>query len=75
MEEYGSLAHCSSEGPWQQTALKTKGIAADSFWQYGDHLSSGLSPNDGYTIYRGTANYTCLVTDHVKAIRDLSRNW
>ncbi|OOQ88079.1 putative mannan endo-1,4-beta-mannosidase A [Penicillium brasilianum] len=74
LEEYGSLAHASSEVPWQQTALKTNGIAGDTFWQYGDNLSSGPSPDDGYTIYRGTANYTILVTDHVKNIKKANRH-
>lgn len=69
LEEYGSLAHASSEAPWQKTALKTKGIAGDTFWQYGDQLSTGPSPDDGYTIYRGSANYTILVTDHIKDIK------
>lgn len=36
MEEYGSLAHCPAEAPWQHTALETKENAADCFWQYGD---------------------------------------
>ncbi|KAJ5371102.1 uncharacterized protein N7496_007194 [Penicillium cataractarum] len=74
LEEYGSLAHASSEAPWQQTALKTKGIAGDTFWQYGDNLSSGPSPDDGYTIFRGTANYTILVTDHVKSIKKANKH-
>jgi mannan endo-1,4-beta-mannosidase len=59
---------CSVEGEWQQTALNTTGIGADTFWQFGDTLSSGKSPNDDYTIYYGTDDYTCLVTDHVAAI-------
>nr|AJF11663.1 family 5 mannanase [Evansstolkia leycettana] len=65
LEEYGSTNHCSSEAPWQSTALSTNGIAADSFWQYGDTLSTGQSPNDGYTIYYGSSDYTCLVTNHI----------
>jgi mannan endo-1,4-beta-mannosidase len=64
---------CSVEGSWQTTALETTGIAADSFWQFGDTISTsaeseGQSPNDGYTIYYGTSTYTCLVTDHIEAI-------
>lgn len=74
LEEYGSLALAASEASWQQTALKSKGIAGDTFWQYGDSLSTGPSPNDGYTVYRGTANYTILVTDHVKDVKKLNRN-
>nr|3WFL_A Chain A, beta-mannanase [Talaromyces trachyspermus] len=68
-EEYGVTSDkCSVEGGWQQTALDTRGIGADSFWQFGDTLSTGQSPNDGYTIYYGTDDYTCLVTDRVASI-------
>lgn len=69
LEEYGVTSnHCSVEAPWQQTALDTIGIAADLFWQYGDTLSTGQSPNDGNTIYYDTSDFVCLVTDHVAAI-------
>ncbi|CAG8945967.1 unnamed protein product [Penicillium salamii] len=68
-EEYGVTAdHCAIEAPWQKTALNTVGVAADLYWQYGDTLSSGLSPDDGNTFYYGTSEFTCLVTDHVAAI-------
>ncbi|KAJ5099279.1 hypothetical protein N7532_006280 [Penicillium argentinense] len=66
MEEYGvETTKCTVEGQWQQTALETKGIGADLFWQYGDKLSTGNSPDDHYTIYYGTDDYKCLITDHV----------
>ncbi|PYI09427.1 endo-beta-1,4-mannanase [Aspergillus sclerotiicarbonarius CBS 121057] len=69
LEEYGVTSnHCSVEAPWQQTALNTTGVSGDLFWQYGDQLSTGESPDDGNTIYYGTSDYTCLVTDHVAAI-------
>jgi mannan endo-1,4-beta-mannosidase len=60
---------CSVEGEWQKTAVGTKGIGADTFWQFGDTLkSSGKSPNDDYTVYYGTDDYTCLVNEHIAAI-------
>jgi mannan endo-1,4-beta-mannosidase len=66
MEEYGvDTDKCTIESQWQQTVLGTKGIGADLFWQYGDKLSTGNTPNDDFTIYRGTDDYKCLVTDHV----------
>ncbi|PYH95581.1 endo-beta-1,4-mannanase [Aspergillus ellipticus CBS 707.79] len=69
LEEYGVTSnHCSVEAPWQSTALNTTGVSGDLFWQYGDTLSTGESPDDGNTIYYGTSDYTCLVTDHVAAI-------
>lgn len=69
MEEYGvTTDKCTIEGQWQSTAIETPGIGADLFWQYGDSLSSGNSPNDDFTIYRGTDDYKCLVTDHVAGI-------
>lgn len=63
-EEYGVTSnHCKVEKPWQQTAVDTKGVAADLYWQYGDTLSTGKSPDDGNTIYYGTDDYKCLVTN------------
>ena len=68
-EEYGVTSdHCSVEAPWQTTALNTKGVSADLYWQYGDTLSTGQTSDDGNTIYYGTDDFTCLVTDHVAAI-------
>ncbi|KAJ5974935.1 hypothetical protein N7481_008642 [Penicillium waksmanii] len=68
-EEYGVTSdHCAVEAPWQTTALHTKGISADLYWQLGDTLSTGQTSDDGNTIYYGTDDYTCLVTDHIAAI-------
>ncbi|KAJ0334330.1 hypothetical protein COL5a_000383 [Colletotrichum fioriniae] len=68
-EEYGSLSdHCGIEGPWQQVSRTAPGLGADLFWQWGDQLSSGQTHNDGFTIYKGSSDYQCLVVDHVKAI-------
>ena len=62
--------HCSVESVWQQTSLSLagEGMAGDSFWQYGTTVSWGQTPNDGYTVYYNTSDWTCLVTDHVAAI-------
>ncbi|KAJ5109535.1 hypothetical protein N7456_006210 [Penicillium angulare] len=69
LEEYGVTSnHCSVEAPWQRTALDTEGVTADMFWQYGDTLSTGETSDDGNTIYYGSSDFTCLVTDHVAAI-------
>ncbi|KFY72998.1 hypothetical protein V499_06904 [Pseudogymnoascus sp. VKM F-103] len=70
-EEYGVTSnHCSVESVWQKTALglANSGMGGDSFWQFGDNLSNGNTPNDGYTIYTGTSDWTCLVTNHINAI-------
>ncbi|KGO43874.1 Glycoside hydrolase, superfamily [Penicillium expansum] len=68
-EEYGiKNDHCSDSLKWQKTALTTTGNAADLFWQYGEQLSSGPSPNDDYTIYYGTDDWKCAVADHVSQI-------
>ncbi|GAB1207351.1 hypothetical protein APSETT445_006066 [Aspergillus pseudonomiae] len=68
-EEYGVTSdHCAVEKPWQNTALNTTAISADLYWQYGDQLSGGPSPDDGNTFYYGTDEFKCLVTDHVAAI-------
>ena len=68
LEEYSMSGSNKTavEQQWQATALKANGIAGDNFWQYGDSLSSGQTPNDGNTIYYGTSDFTSLVTDHVK---------
>ncbi|KAL4734835.1 glycoside hydrolase superfamily [Aspergillus similis] len=68
-EEYGVTSnHCAIEKQWQNTALNATGIAADLYWQYGDTLSSGASPNDGNTLYYGSEEFECLVTDYIEAI-------
>ncbi|RWA05517.1 hypothetical protein EKO27_g9592 [Xylaria grammica] len=68
-EEYGATYnHCAIEGPWQKTALASSGVSADLFWQLGTTLSSGQTHNDGHTIYTGSSDWTCLVTNHVAAI-------
>ncbi|GIC93185.1 glycoside hydrolase 5 family protein [Aspergillus udagawae] len=69
-EEYGVTSnHCPLETPWQKTALNTTAVSGDLYWQYGDTLSTGQSPNDGNTIYYGTDQFKCIVTDHVAAIK------
>ncbi|KAL6233330.1 hypothetical protein BDW75DRAFT_193242 [Aspergillus navahoensis] len=69
LEEYGVKSnHCAIEKQWQDTALNATGIAADLYWQYGDTLSSGPSPDDEITLYYGSEEFECLVTDYVEAI-------
>lgn len=75
LEEYGvsnAADHCSTEGQWQQTSLASKdnGMAGDLFWQLGDVIPSTAqqTANDGYTIYQGTSDWSCLVGNHVKQI-------
>ncbi|KAF2497543.1 glycoside hydrolase [Lophium mytilinum] len=69
LEEYGvSSDHCTIEGAWQKTSLSTTGMAADLFWDEGDQLTSGKTSDDGNTIFYGTSDWTCLVTNHVSAI-------
>jgi mannan endo-1,4-beta-mannosidase len=43
-------------------------MAGDAFWQLGDTLSFGNTHDDGNTIYYGSSDWTCLVTNHVAAI-------
>ncbi|KAI0431537.1 glycoside hydrolase superfamily [Xylaria sp. FL1042] len=73
-EEYGiTYNHCTIEAPWQDTALTvaSAGLSGDLFWQLGTTLSYGQTSDDGNTIYTGTSDWTCLVTDHVAAIEAL----
>jgi len=60
LEEYGSLTH-ANEAEWQSTVLSTE-TAGDMFWQFGDQLSSGMTSDDGYTIYHGSDEYESLVS-------------
>ncbi|KAK3935804.1 glycoside hydrolase superfamily [Diplogelasinospora grovesii] len=72
LEEYGvATDHCTVEKPWQQASLDlaTQGMGGDMFWQWGDKLSTGQSPNDGNTVYYGSSDAQCLVGDHVKAMK------
>jgi len=74
LEEYGITSNqVAIEGPWQQTALATKGNSGDMFWQDGDTISTGQTANDGNTIYYGSTEWTSLVTDHVAAIASSGR--
>ncbi|KAF2834165.1 glycoside hydrolase family 5 protein [Patellaria atrata CBS 101060] len=71
LEEYGSTPenqHCPVESKWQTTSLNNAGMGADLFWQLGDTLSTGQTHNDGHTKYYGSSDWTCLVTNHIKAI-------
>ncbi|EXK79171.1 hypothetical protein FOQG_16190 [Fusarium oxysporum f. sp. raphani 54005] len=69
LEEYGAeSARCSIEAPWQKTMLKADGMGADAFWQWGDVLSGVQTPHDEFSIYYKTADWECLVRDHVRAI-------
>ncbi|KAB5546947.1 glycoside hydrolase family 5 protein [Coniochaeta sp. 2T2.1] len=69
-EEYGGNNNCTVENPWQKTALSTKGIAGDLFWQYGDTLPSCncQTSQDGNTVFYKQGNWDCMVTSHVADI-------
>lgn len=67
-EEYGLKDdHCSASLTWQKTSVSS-GMAADLFWQYGQTLSTGPSPNDHFTIYYGTSDWQCGVADHLSTL-------
>ncbi|KAB5559734.1 glycoside hydrolase family 5 protein [Coniochaeta sp. 2T2.1] len=62
--------NCTVENPWQKTALATKGIAGDRFWQYGEALPSCncQTSQDGNTVFCKQDNWGCMVTSHVADI-------
>jgi len=66
----GGTDNCTIENPWQATALTTKGIAGDMFWQYGDTLPSCncQTSQDGNTVFYNQGNWDCMVIEHVAAI-------
>jgi mannan endo-1,4-beta-mannosidase len=61
-------AHCTDELAWQDTALAADAVAGDLFWQFGDTLSGGETADDRYTVFYGTDDWECVVTDHVADI-------
>ncbi|KAF1989027.1 glycoside hydrolase family 5 protein [Aulographum hederae CBS 113979] len=68
-EEYGTETdHCTVEQPWQKTAINTKAIAGDLFWQLGVDTSTGKTHDDGNTIYTNSEDWKCLVDNHGEAI-------
>jgi mannan endo-1,4-beta-mannosidase len=69
-EEYGLVTaeKCDKMTGWQNQSLQSKGMAADMYWQYGDTISTGQTSDDGNTVFRGTKNWDCLITDHGKRI-------
>ena len=72
-EEYGVMEgdKVAIAGPWQQKSLSLKadGMGGDLLWQVGDQISTGKTPDDGYTVYYGTPQWTSLVDDHVAAVK------
>ncbi|KAM5350930.1 hypothetical protein ACJ41O_003653 [Fusarium nematophilum] len=69
LEEYGAQGdHCALESPWQKTSRETQGMGGDAFWQWGETISTGMTHDDGFTIYHGDSDWECLVRDHVAAI-------
>ena len=70
LETDGGANNCTIENPWQATALASKGIAGDMFWQYGDTLPSCncQTSQDGNTVFYNQGNWDCMVTQHVAAI-------
>jgi mannan endo-1,4-beta-mannosidase len=68
-EEYGAMGdHCALQRQWQKTSVAAAGSGADLFWQFGDTTSNGKSHDDGFTVYYDSADWKCLVTDHVSSI-------
>ena len=72
-EEYGVLDgdKVATGAPWQNLSLSLKGegMGADLLWQVGDQISTGQTPDDGYTVYYGTDEWKGLVDNHVAAVK------
>lgn len=69
-EEYGVMAaeKCSKEPGWQKVSLRTKGVAGDMYWQYGDLISTGRTKDDQFTVFRKSKNWDCMVVQHGRNI-------
>ncbi|THH08393.1 hypothetical protein EW146_g9009 [Bondarzewia mesenterica] len=68
LEEFGVTSNQSSTYSAWYSAIVSSGLAGDLIWQAGSHLSSGDTPNDGYTIYPDNSVYT-LETSHAAALK------
>lgn len=64
---------CTKIRPWQNASMTTEGMGGDMYWQAGDALSSGLSHDDGNTIYPNSPNWECIVVEHGKKVSSLTR--
>ncbi|KAL7274196.1 hypothetical protein RUND412_002911 [Rhizina undulata] len=66
LEEYGvpekGTTRTTVMAEWHDT-MKSSGLTADMFWQFGLTLSGGKTSDDTYTIYTDDSNYQTLVVD------------
>ncbi|KZO90089.1 glycoside hydrolase family 5 protein [Calocera viscosa TUFC12733] len=52
IEEFGvSIANQSEVYPYWLNEVLSSGLTGDAIWQSGSYLSTGPSPNDGFTYY------------------------
>ncbi|KUJ16641.1 glycoside hydrolase [Mollisia scopiformis] len=70
LEEYGTPFpnnHTETEGPWQETVVKS-GLAADQIWQFGTYDLSvpGSNLGDVNSIYYNETEYKTLGFEHAK---------
>lgn len=72
LEEYGGPNvpdhHLAVERKWQTTVLSDTRLAMDQFWQFGTHLSTGLSDYDNFTIWYNSTEYPILARKHAAAM-------
>nr|OQO26689.1 hypothetical protein B0A51_06656 [Rachicladosporium sp. CCFEE 5018] len=69
LEEFGYSDNCAIELSWETTASKTNGTGGDMFWQYGDTLSSGLTSQDGNTVYYLSDLWNCMIAPHLADVK------
>ncbi|EPQ57046.1 mannanase [Gloeophyllum trabeum ATCC 11539] len=68
LEEFGVTSNqTGTYAQWYSTILSS-GLTGDLIWQAGSYLSTGATPNDGYTIYPNTTVYA-MEALHVAALK------
>jgi mannan endo-1,4-beta-mannosidase len=62
LEEYGTEYGAKSNMAGWQAAVLADVVAGDLDWQYGDTLSTGVTSDDGNTVFYGSADYATYVS-------------
>ncbi|EPT04925.1 hypothetical protein FOMPIDRAFT_126283 [Fomitopsis schrenkii] len=57
LEEFGITSNATATYELWYPAIINSGLAGDLIWQAGSYLSSGATPNDGYTVYPNDTVY------------------
>jgi len=57
LEEFGVTTNMTGTYTQWYSTIDSSGLTGDLIWQAGSYLSSGATPNDGYTVYPNSSAY------------------